>query len=86
MNSKPTYQELENQIAKLKEQNENNGLNSSIQNEQFYHSLIDNMAEGFARCQMIYENNQSTDFIYLEVNYAFELLYRFRPRFLLGFQ
>ncbi len=30
------------------------------------------MLEGYAYCEMIYENGQPSDFIYLEVNYAFE--------------
>jgi PAS domain-containing protein len=63
MNDKPTYQELENQIADLQKLD-----------EEKYHSLFNNMVEGFARCQMLYENNQSIDFIYLEVNHAFEKL------------
>lgn len=74
MASKPTYQELENQIATLKRQVEISQLNFSIQNEQKYHSLFKNMAEGFARCKMFYENDEPFDFIYLEVNHAFEKL------------
>jgi PAS domain S-box-containing protein len=74
MDSKPTYKELEIQIEKLKQYNENGQRNSSIQNGDVYHSLIDNMSEGFAHCQMIYENNTPVDFIYLEVNQAFERL------------
>ena len=78
MDSKPTYQELEVQIEKLKGYNENGQLNSSIQNGDVYHSLIDNMSEGFAHCQMIYENDKPVDFIYLEVNDAFEKLTGFK--------
>ncbi|MCZ4694620.1 PAS domain-containing sensor histidine kinase [Ancylomarina euxinus] len=74
MDSKPTYQELEIQIAELKQYKENCQLNSSIKNDDIYHSLIDNMSEGFAHCQMIYENNKPIDFIYLEVNQVFEKL------------
>lgn len=47
---------------------------SSTHNKQIYQSLIDNMTEGFAQCQMIYKNNKPIDFIYLEVNLAFEKL------------
>jgi len=65
MASKPTYQELGNKISQL---------NFAIQNEQIYHSLLENMAEGFARCQMLYENDEPIDFLYLEVNHAFEKL------------
>ncbi|WP_372795393.1 PAS domain S-box protein, partial [Lutibacter sp.] len=74
MESKPTYQELENQIAKFKKPHEISPLNSSIQNEQLYHSLFKNMTEGFAHCKMLYKNNHPVDFIYLEVNHAFEIL------------
>src|SRR6056297_2410911 len=72
MVAKPTYHELENQIAELKSQIEISKLNFSIQNEQKYHSLFENMEEGFARCQMRYENDEATDFVYLEVNHALE--------------
>lgn len=74
MDLKPTYQELEIQIEKLKENKENSQINSYARNGNKYRSLIDNMSEGFAHCQMIYENNKAVDFIYLEVNNAFEKL------------
>lgn len=74
MKDKPTYQELENRIADLQNLNETIRLNSSIQSNELYNSLIDNMAEGFAHCQMIYELNNPIDFIYLKVNKAFETL------------
>lgn len=74
MASKPTYQELEKQVAKLKRQVEISQVNFSNQNEQIYHSLFENMALGFARCEMLYQNDEPIDFIYLEVNNAFEKL------------
>jgi PAS domain S-box-containing protein len=74
MPAKPTYQDLENQIIEIKRQNKIAQLNSDIQNEPIYHSLFENMSEGFARCQMLYENDKPIDFIYLEVNSAFEKL------------
>ena len=74
MDSKPTYQELEIQNAKLKVNNESKLLNPSTQEQHIYHSLIDNMSEGFAHCEMLYENNEPVDFVYLEVNQAFEKL------------
>jgi len=74
MDSKPTYQELEIQNAKLKVHNESKLLNPSGQDQHIYHSLIDNMSEGFAHCEMVYENNEPVDFVYLEVNKAFEKL------------
>ncbi len=43
--------------------------------EQRYHSLFENMVEGFAYCQMLYDDRgRPVDFVYLEVNHAFEQL------------
>ena len=42
--------------------------------EQRYRSLFDNMLEGFAYCQMLFEGNEPQDFIYLDVNAAFKRL------------
>jgi len=39
-----------------------------------YRALFDNMLNGFAYCRMLFENNAPRDFIYLEVNAAFEKL------------
>ena len=44
------------------------------ENEERYRSLFNNMLEGFAHCRMLYENGRPTDFIYLDVNNAFEKL------------
>lgn len=41
--------------------------------EQRYRSLFENMTNGFARCQMLYDGDGiPKDFIYLDVNQAFE--------------
>jgi len=42
--------------------------------EKRYHSLFDNMLEGFAYCQMFFDGDQPQDYVYLEVNQAFEEL------------
>jgi len=42
--------------------------------EKRFRSLFENMIEGFAFCRMLYENDKPIDFVYLEVNNAFELL------------
>jgi PAS domain S-box-containing protein len=42
--------------------------------ERRFHSLFDNMLEGFAYCRMLFENDQPKDFVYLDVNAAFERL------------
>jgi PAS domain S-box-containing protein len=44
------------------------------ESERRYRSLFENMLEGFAYCEMIYENGQPRDFVYLDVNAAFEKL------------
>jgi len=38
-----------------------------------YRSLFDNMLNGFAYCRMLFEDGQPRDFIYLDVNTAFEV-------------
>jgi PAS domain S-box-containing protein len=42
--------------------------------EERYHSLFENMLNGFAYCQMIFDKGEPVDFIYLDVNIAFESL------------
>ena len=44
------------------------------ESESHYRSLFDNMLNGFAYCQMIFEPDRPKDFIYLKVNGAFESL------------
>ncbi len=45
-----------------------------VASEIKYRSLFENMQEGYAYCQMLYENNEPIDFIYLDVNESFESL------------
>jgi PAS domain S-box-containing protein len=43
------------------------------QSEERYHSLFSNMMDGFAFCKMIFDKeNNPIDFVYLEINDAFE--------------
>jgi PAS domain S-box-containing protein len=42
--------------------------------QERYGSLFDNMAEGFARCRMVFDNGRPRDFTFLAVNPAFERL------------
>jgi two-component sensor histidine kinase len=44
------------------------------ESEQRYHFLFDNMLNGFAYCKMIFDGERPQDFIFLEVNEAFEKL------------
>ena len=44
------------------------------ESEQRYRSLFQNMLNGFAYCRMIFEDDTPRDFIYLEVNPAFQTL------------
>jgi len=41
--------------------------------EELYRGLFDNMLNGFAYCKMIYNQEQPQDFIFLNVNLAFEI-------------
>jgi len=45
-----------------------------VESESRYHSLFENMVEGYAYCETLFEGGQLRDFIYLEVNEAFEKL------------
>ena len=40
--------------------------------DSMYRSLFENMLNGLAYCRMLYENGKPSDFIYLDVNSAFE--------------
>ncbi|HVP11550.1 MAG TPA: PAS domain S-box protein, partial [Phycisphaerae bacterium] len=44
------------------------------ESEEHYRSLFDNMLNGFAYCKMIFDQGRPADFVYLEVNQAFETL------------
>jgi PAS domain S-box-containing protein len=43
-------------------------------NEKLYHSLFENMLDGFAYCQLLFDRVRPVDFVYLDVNSAFEKL------------
>ncbi len=42
------------------------------ESEERFRTLFETMLNGFAYCRMLYENGQPSDFIYLDVNAAFE--------------
>lgn len=44
------------------------------ESEQRSRSLFENMLDGYAYCQILFESDQPQDFIYLDVNTAFETL------------
>ena len=44
------------------------------ESEQSYRSLFENMIDGYAFCEMLYENGRPQDFVYVSVNKAFENL------------
>jgi PAS domain S-box-containing protein len=48
------------------------------ESEERYRSLFVNMLNGFAYCKMLFDHEQAQDFIYLEVNDAFEKLTGFK--------
>lgn len=47
-------------------------LDALRESEEQYRSLFENMNEGFALCEMVYEKGKAVDFKYLKVNKAFE--------------
>jgi len=54
---------------------QNRSVHKILESEQRFRSLFDNMLEGFASCRMIFDDNGlGTDFVYLDVNKAFEEL------------
>jgi PAS domain S-box-containing protein len=64
------YALITRHIRRIKEAEE-----SVQRNEEAYRSLFDNMQEGYAYCKMIYDkNNRPIDYIYINVNNAFENL------------
>ncbi len=46
----------------------------SYRSEELFRKLFENMLNGFAYCKMFYENERPTDFLYINVNEAFESL------------
>src|SRR3989338_3584010 len=44
------------------------------ESEKSYRSLFDNMLNGFAYCRMLFKDDLPQDYIYLDVNKAFEKL------------
>ena len=48
------------------------------ESEVRYRSLFENMLSGYAYCQMIFEQDKPQDFIYIDVNTAFEKLTRLK--------
>ncbi|MGA2368615.1 MAG: PAS domain-containing protein [Dehalococcoidia bacterium] len=44
------------------------------ESENLYHSLFENMLNGFAYCRMLFEDGKGKDFVYIAVNNAFEKL------------
>jgi PAS domain S-box-containing protein len=47
-------------------------LRALTESEHHYRSLFTNMLEGFAYCRMVFDGDRPEDFVYLEVNDAFE--------------
>lgn len=81
------YENTLNQNAELfTTQNQLNILNENLdqqvrertaallESESTYRSLFDNMLNGYAHCRILFEDGRPSDFIYLEVNKAYEAL------------
>ncbi|MFY9151840.1 MAG: PAS domain-containing sensor histidine kinase [Prolixibacteraceae bacterium] len=74
---KPTYKDLEKQLAELKQANEilkQKSKSDFIYTDTDWHFLFEDSLNGYAFCEMIYENDNPTDFKYLKVNSEFEQL------------
>jgi PAS domain S-box-containing protein len=68
-----TNGEIENFVAILQDVSERKRSEKILRDsEARFHSLFENMPEGFACCQMLFQGNHPVDFVYLEVNPAFE--------------
>ncbi len=53
--------------------------------EEEYRSLFTNMIDGFAYCKMVFdENNKSIDFVYLQINDAFERIIGLKRETIIG--
>lgn len=61
------YRGIDRDITKRKRTEEH-----LIESEKRYRTLFETMLNGFAYCQMVYEQGDPVDFIYLDVNKAFE--------------
>jgi PAS domain-containing protein len=61
--------EVDDEIMELKQAEE-----ALRESEARYRGLFDHMAEGYAYCQMLFEHGVAQDWIYHEVNAAFETL------------
>ncbi len=45
-----------------------------VESQKRHRSLFDNMVEGYAYCRLVFAQGVATDFVYIEVNSAFEAL------------
>lgn len=62
-------------IAMVHDITERRRTEEALRESEFrYHSLFENMLEGYAHCRMVHGEDGARDFIYLEVNSAFEKL------------
>lgn len=77
------YGELSHGIKSAVQHNQQ--TQKAVESEKKYHSLFENMLDGFAYCKMIFdEKNNPIDFVYLEINDAFERLTGLKREVVIG--
>ncbi len=84
-NPEATYAELANRITRVTKAEQKQ--KSVKENEHKYLTLFAKMLNGFAYCKMIFnENEQPIDFVYLEINDAFEKITGLKKENIIGKQ
>ncbi len=74
---------IANELSKIYQKRQ--AENTLRESEKQYRSLFENMLDGFAYCRMIFnEKNKPIDFVYLEINDAFERITSLKRQVVIG--
>lgn len=84
--ARSTFEKTKANVAFIRDITERKKADETIrESEEKYRTLFESMIEGFAYCQItVDENNQPIDFIYLNVNDAFEKITGLRRKDVIG--